>query len=122
MLGGGAPTGRYYQGSAASASTALVSSAGRRGRQRRSLSKRPWTPFATVLTPRADFGLGTDTAQGDGSILDRTTFAGATATDNIFTGLLGAANVPNPNSFGAVCLGYINVPGNGELRVHDPFR
>ncbi len=66
------------------------------------------TPLASSVSPRIDFGAGTETTPGDGTVLDR-----AGTTGNPFGGLgvnLGLDNIA------ALWTGFINVPETADYR------
>jgi len=65
-------------------------------------------PDAVVATPRVDFGLGTESAPGNGSVLDRDGSPG-----NLFGGL--GVNVGSDNS-AALWDGFITVPATADYR------
>lgn len=66
------------------------------------------TPVATLSTPRIDFGAGTETTLGDGSVLDR-----GDSTGNIFGGL--GIPLANDNA-AALWTGFITVPEAATYR------
>ncbi|MCW1885485.1 FG-GAP-like repeat-containing protein [Luteolibacter flavescens] len=66
------------------------------------------TPVATLSTPRIDFGAGTETTAGDGSVLDRGESGG-----NIFGGLGIPLAVDN---VAALWTGFITVPETATYR------
>jgi hypothetical protein len=68
------------------------------------------TPTATQITPNVDFGSGTETAAGDGSVLDR-----QGSNDNPF-GWLGVNLSVDNNNMAALWVGVIAVPETATYR------
>ncbi len=94
----GGLTGNYYSG--ISSNAALLNPIS---------NLQALTPAATVLTPRIDFGDGTDTVPGDGSVLDRS--GGGT---NHFGGL--GINLGGTNNLAGLWSGKIVIPMDGNYR------
>ena len=75
------------------------------------------TPRATALTPRVDFGAGTTTTQGDGSVLDRGGYDSGSVPpwQGLFNDL-GITTDMDGDQIAGLWTGYINVPEAATYR------
>jgi len=91
-------TGKFYQDGSAGALDSINPVSGN------VLNVEALTPLFTVISQRIDFGDGTETNPGDGTVLDR-----GGDSNNHFGGI-GVSLPNNNNNIAAVWTGYINIP------------